>query len=110
MHQQLTGHITPADKTQSDYFYIPFDLPFAAQRLQVRYCYSAAMSSDEVTGGNVIDLGIFDPRGATSPVGWASGGGAVRRATSSSWLLAWVFTCWALSDCSWALSDLGGGR
>ncbi len=69
MRQTLTGHITQQDKAQSDYFYIPFELPVAARRLQVRYGYSAAMSSDEVTGGNVIDLGIFDPRGRDFPGG-----------------------------------------
>ncbi|MEZ4681237.1 MAG: CehA/McbA family metallohydrolase [Caldilineaceae bacterium] len=69
MQQLLTGHITPHDKAQSDYFYIPFELPTAARRLTVRYHYSAAMSSDEVTGGNVIDLGIFDPRGGEFPGG-----------------------------------------
>jgi hypothetical protein len=69
MHLELTGHITPADKAQCDYYYIPFDLPTPAQRLTVRYAYSAAMSSDEVMGGNVIDLGIFDPRGSDFPGG-----------------------------------------
>lgn len=69
MHLTLTGHITPADKGRSDYFYIPFDLPTPARRLTVRYTYSAAMSSDEVTGGNVIDLGIFDPQGCDFPGG-----------------------------------------
>lgn len=69
MHQQLTGHVTQADKAQSDYYYVPFVLPTAARRLHVRYTYSAPMSSDQVTGGNVIDLGLFDPRGHEFPGG-----------------------------------------
>lgn len=82
MHLELTGHITPADKARSDYFYIPFDLPTPARRLTVRYGYSAAMSSDEVTGGNVIDLGIFDPRGSDFPggLGFRGWSGSARRA------------------------------
>jgi hypothetical protein len=65
----LTGHITPADKQQSDYAYIPFDLPQSARRLRVSYRYSAPISSDEREGGNVIDIGLFDPRGTGFPGG-----------------------------------------
>ncbi len=65
----LDGHITQADKARSDYAYIPFDLPQPAQRLTVRYTYSAAMSSNQVEGGNVIDIGLFDPAGADFPGG-----------------------------------------
>jgi len=65
----LTGHVTQADKNRSDYLYIPFDLPRPARRLTVRYSYSAAMSSNRVDGGNVIDIGLFDPRGADFPGG-----------------------------------------
>lgn len=63
------GHITQADKARSDYFYIPFELPAPASRLHVRYRYSAAMSAALHEGGNVIDIGIFDPRGANFPGG-----------------------------------------
>lgn len=68
-HSLLTGHISQADKAQSDYAYIPFDLPQPAQRLTVRYRYSNPISSDRATGGNVIDIGLFDPRGADFPGG-----------------------------------------
>lgn len=67
--QTLRGHITQQDKARSDYFYLPFELPAPASRLQVAYHYSAAMSSDAVEGGNVIDLGLFDPCGAAFPGG-----------------------------------------
>jgi hypothetical protein len=65
----LRGHFTQADKARSDYAYLPFHLPQAARRLHVRYRYSAAMSSDQVHGGNVIDIGLFDPRGYEFPGG-----------------------------------------
>ncbi|MEZ4866892.1 MAG: CehA/McbA family metallohydrolase [Caldilineaceae bacterium] len=65
----LSGHITPADKARNDYFYLPFDLPTPAQRLHLRYHYSDPMSSDQVEGGNVIDIGLFDPRCAAFPGG-----------------------------------------
>lgn len=65
----LEGHITPADKARSDYLYLPFELPAPACRLHVRYRYSDAMSADQREGGNVIDIGLFDPRGAEFPGG-----------------------------------------
>lgn len=65
----LTGHITPVDKARSDYFYVPFDLPAPAARLHARYEYSAAMSAALIEGGNVIDIGLFDPRGSEFPGG-----------------------------------------
>jgi hypothetical protein len=65
----LKGHVTPAEKRQRDYIYIPFQLPEPATRLHVRYRYSAPISSDEREGGNVIDIGLFDPRGADFPGG-----------------------------------------
>jgi hypothetical protein len=63
----LKGHVTPDDKRRNDYVYVPFDLPEPATRLHVRYRYSAPMSSDKREGGNVIDIGIFDPRGTDFP-------------------------------------------
>jgi len=65
----LDGHITQADKSRSDYAYIPFDLPQPATRLTIRYSYSAAMSSNQTEGGNVIDIGLFDPKGTEFPGG-----------------------------------------
>ncbi|HRW08789.1 MAG TPA: hypothetical protein P5121_26985, partial [Caldilineaceae bacterium] len=82
MQQTRRGHITQADKAANDYYYIPFTLPTAARQLQVRYHYSAAISSDNVTGGNVIDLGIFDPRGREFPggAGFRGWSGSARQA------------------------------
>jgi hypothetical protein len=65
----LRHHFTREDKARSDYAYVPFSLPQAARRLHVSYRYSASMSSDQVEGGNVIDIGLFDPRGSDFPGG-----------------------------------------
>jgi hypothetical protein len=65
----LTGHITPADKIRSDYLYVPFDLPAPVSRLHVRYHYTPGGSEDQREGGNVIDIGLFDPLGADFPAG-----------------------------------------
>jgi hypothetical protein len=65
----ISGRITPADKARSDYFYLSFDLPRPAARLRLRYGYTGAMSSDQVEGGSVVDIGLFDPRGAAFPGG-----------------------------------------
>ena len=63
------GHITPEDKACSDYKTVPFDLPVPARWIKVRYRYSDRITADRIEGGNVIDIGIFDPRGADFPGG-----------------------------------------
>ena len=67
--QTLTGLLMPADKARSDYFYLSFDLLRSARALRVRYRYTGAMSSDQVEGGSVVDIGLFDPRGMDFPGG-----------------------------------------
>jgi predicted metal-dependent phosphoesterase TrpH len=69
MRHEFKGHITPEDKARSDYRYVPFELTAAAQSLTVRYRYSDRITADKTEGGNVIDIGIFDPRGADFPGG-----------------------------------------
>ncbi len=54
----FSGHVTPADKQQSDYILIPFDVPPGARRLEVSYAYQRH------NGKTVLDLGLFDARGA----------------------------------------------
>lgn len=75
------GHITPDEKRRTDYHYVPFDLPEPARRLHVRYWFSAAMSAAKAQGGNVIDVGIFDPRGMAFPgsAGFRGWSGSDRR-------------------------------
>lgn len=52
-----------AEQTLS-YFYLPFELPENVVRFDVAYEYSDGIGSDpQLTGGNTVDIGIFDPRG-----------------------------------------------
>ena len=61
----LGGQLTRADKARSDYLALPFSAPAGVNRLQVRYEYSDAISAaQQEETGNVIDIGIFDPRGS----------------------------------------------
>lgn len=56
------GHLTPDQ--EKTYFHAPFEMPPGVQRLDVAYRYNARISSNPtVTGGNTLDLGVFDERG-----------------------------------------------
>lgn len=58
----LEGTLTPSQTLT--YPMLPFDAPPHTERIDVEYTYSAAIDSDpHLTGGNTIDIGIFDPRG-----------------------------------------------
>jgi len=47
------------------YYPVPFEMPPDVVRLDVTYAYSNPIGSDpHLTGGNTIDIGIFDERGA----------------------------------------------
>lgn len=60
---RLTGHITPDQRWT--YIDVPFDVPPGVARLDVVYRYDAMIGSDpHLTGGNTIDIGIFDARGS----------------------------------------------
>lgn len=62
-HLTLKGTLTP-DQTLT-YVHLPFDVPEGIERIDVAYRYDAAIGSDpHLSGGNTIDIGIFDPRGA----------------------------------------------
>lgn len=59
---KIEGNISP--EQEKTYLHLPFQVPDGAVRLEVEYSYSAQISSNPtVTGGNTIDLGIFDQRG-----------------------------------------------
>ena len=56
------GTLQPAQ--EKTYVHLPFEVPAGAIRIQVEYHYSRQIGSDPLlTGGNTIDLGIFDERG-----------------------------------------------
>jgi hypothetical protein len=58
----LNGTLTP-DQTLT-YIHIPFEVPEGIERIDVAYTYDAAIASDpHLSGGNTIDIGIFDTRG-----------------------------------------------
>jgi len=63
IHLELTITIQP-DQTWH-YISTPFEVPNNVTRIAVSYRYDNQTHSDpEFTGGNTIDIGIFDARGA----------------------------------------------
>jgi len=64
--QVLEGHLAPGQA--GDYYNVPFEMPPGVRRLEVRYAYSDPIGSDpHLTGGNTLDIGLFDARGADYP-------------------------------------------
>jgi hypothetical protein len=57
---------------------VPFDLPAGCRQLEVRYSYTDRIDSDPLlTGGNTLDIGLFDPRGtATGSAGFRGWSGS----------------------------------
>lgn len=66
----LTGEVKP-EQTFS-YIHLPVEVPEGIGRIEVEYDYDAAIASDPLlTGGNTLDIGLFD---------------AARRRISRKWL------------------------
>ena len=64
----LEGHLPPS--AAGSYHHVPFEMPSGVGRLDVRYEYQSAIASDpHLTGGNTLDIGIFDARGSHFPGG-----------------------------------------
>jgi hypothetical protein len=63
--RRLTGHF---DRThEKRYAHVPFEVPRGLRQLHVRYAYSDRIDSDpRVTGGNTLDIGLFDERGVAA--------------------------------------------
>ncbi|MBK8034393.1 MAG: PHP domain-containing protein [Chloroflexi bacterium] len=78
-HLIINGRLTP-DQTLT-YVHVPFTVPEDIERIDVAYSYDAAISSDPlVSGGNTIDIGIFDPRGVDFlKAGYRGWSGSARR-------------------------------
>ncbi len=58
----LTGRYEPRDIKR--YFHLPFEVPAGTRQIHVRYEYSDQIDSDPlITGGNTLDIGLFDERG-----------------------------------------------
>ncbi|HZQ08691.1 MAG TPA: hypothetical protein VFD70_19065, partial [Anaerolineae bacterium] len=60
--QVFEGDFVPSQ--EKEYVHLPFEMPRGATRLDVEYSYSHQIDSDPLlSGGNTIDLGVFDARG-----------------------------------------------
>jgi len=58
----LEGVLSPEQRWE--YVYLPFEVPENIGRIDVTYTYDAVIGSDpHLSGGNTIDIGIFDSRG-----------------------------------------------
>lgn len=58
----LSGRYEPRDVKR--YFHLPFVVPAGTRQIHVRYEYSDQIDSDPlITGGNTLDIGLFDERG-----------------------------------------------
>ncbi|MGC8780203.1 MAG: hypothetical protein ACP5UQ_04980, partial [Anaerolineae bacterium] len=64
-----------------DYLLVPFDMPAGMAQLAVQYRFSGAVDASITDGsGNVIDIGIWDSRGAAfKTVGFRGWSGSDRR-------------------------------
>jgi hypothetical protein len=71
------------------YAHVPFEVPPGVRALHVRYEYSDRIASDPLlSGGNTLDIGLFDPRGIapSSPGfrGW-SGSNKLEFSLTDTW-------------------------
>lgn len=75
----LEGWVPPSQA--GTYYIVPFEMPAGVSRLHVSYDYSNPIGSDpHLTGGNTIDIGIFDERGAEFlTAGFRGWSGSARR-------------------------------
>jgi hypothetical protein len=72
VNRTLEGTLTLEDQAASPFFYLPFEVPDGITRIDV--CY-------EFEPGNILDIGIFDPRdqGFPSKEGFRGWSGSKRR-------------------------------
>ena len=62
---ELAGHISLQEKQKAAYKALPFRVPAGIDRIEVQYSFSrdepGALWRD---AGNILDIGLFDPRGS----------------------------------------------
>ncbi len=78
----LETDLTPLDKATSDYKLLSFPVPPGIGRLTVHYEYTNPLTADCVgQAGNIIDIGLFDPRGSNflGRAGFRGWSGSARR-------------------------------
>ncbi len=71
MERILEGHFSPEDRDRNEFPLIPFEVPPGVARLSVAYEFSRPLSADKAgwEEGNILDIGLFDPRGVEFPGG-----------------------------------------
>ncbi len=71
MERVFQGHFSPEDRERDEFPLIPFEVPPGVVRLSVAYEFSRPLSADKAgwEEGNILDIGLFDPRGAEFPNG-----------------------------------------
>jgi predicted metal-dependent phosphoesterase TrpH len=67
----LVRRFTPRDRAEDEFPLLPFQVPAGTGRLCVSYEVSDAIGADKAgwEEGNIVDIGLFDPRGASFPDG-----------------------------------------
>ncbi|MBE9507294.1 MAG: PHP domain-containing protein [Chloroflexi bacterium] len=62
----LEGHFNDADRATSAFPLLPFEVPTGIARLRVHYQVSHQLGGGKAgwQEGNIVDIGLFDPRGA----------------------------------------------
>jgi len=62
----LEGHFDAADQAVDEFPLLPFEVEPGVARLHVHYQVSRRLGGDKIgqQEGNIVDIGIFDPRGA----------------------------------------------
>lgn len=84
----LTGRFT--EKNVKRYTLVPFDIGPGHHQLHIRYEYNDRIDSDPMlSGGNTLDIGVFDPRGT------ATGGDGFRGWSGSNKLELVIGEDWA---------------
>jgi hypothetical protein len=67
----LDRHVTPEDQAENPYPLLAFEVPPGVSRLHISYEVSDSIPADKAGWGegNIVDIGLFDPRGAEFPTG-----------------------------------------
>jgi len=67
----IERHIDPEERARHEFLLLPFQVPEGAGALQVSIEVSQAIAPDKAgwQEGNIIDVGLFDPRGSAFPDG-----------------------------------------
>ena len=64
IYEGLLAQAQNKNSVEKTYFHLPFEMPSGAVRLQVSLSYNDRIGSNPaLTGGNTVDLGVFDERG-----------------------------------------------